>query len=236
MSPPTRGGGAFEHCDATRAMPRVFQKAGYSSLGGSEIDPHALQYQRGIFGDENTHSADLFSDPIRSLTQTQKRMLEVMIGRYPYNPFCTVNRFRKDHEDPAAWLAYEALKILGDPDVNLDMVVAENVTSWTNDPKVPDARRKLATRRGYSMQIMRIFTFHCGKPNVRRRILVFWGLKDWTLDLLGEIETPQPTHAPVAVAGYLIDEVPFGLWVEGKVVPYTGSRYHSSYPPSERAI
>ena len=160
ISPPTRGDGAFERCDATRAMSLAFQKAGYTLLGGIEIYTHALQYQRGIIGGENAHPVNLYSDPIRSLIRTQKRTLKVMLGGYPCKPFYTVSRFRKGHEDPAAWLAYEALKILGDPGVNLDIIVAEHVTSWANDPKVPGARRKLAARHGYSMQIVRIFTSH----------------------------------------------------------------------------
>ena len=56
-------------------------------------------------------------------------MLKVILGGYPSNPFCTVNPFRKGHEDSDAWLAHEALKVLSDPDVNPVMIVAENVTS-----------------------------------------------------------------------------------------------------------
>ena len=231
-APPSDGDGIFEHCDATRAMTSAFVEAGYASLGGSEIDRHALQYQVDIFGDTGARSVDLLSDPIRRLTRAQKRSLKVMLGEYPCNPFCTVSPFRKGHEDPSAWPAYETLKILDDPDVNPDMMITENVTSWANDPKVPDACRRLGAKHGYSMQVIRILTSHFGTPNVRRRILVVWEPKAWTQDL-GEITSPSPTHKPVAVVGYLdpVGEVPFGLWAEGVVIPYDGPQYHSSYLP-----
>ena len=98
---------------------------------------HALQYQVDILGDMEATSVDLFSDPILRLTRVQKRLLKVILAGYSCNPFCTVNPFRKGHDDPAAWLAHEALKILDGPNVNPDMVIAENATSWANDPKVP---------------------------------------------------------------------------------------------------
>ena len=155
-------------------MTQAFIEAGYVSMGGSEIDRHALQYQIDILGDSNAVSVNLFSDPIRRLTQVQKRRLKVILGGYPCNPFCTVNPFRKGYDDPAAWLAHEALKILGNPDVNPDMMVAETVASWANDPKVPGACRRLGAKHGYSMQVIRILTSHYGTPNVRRRVLVIW--------------------------------------------------------------
>ena len=78
-------------------MTWAFVEARYVSMGGSDIDHHALQYQVDILGDNSTISVDLFSDPIRRLTQAQKRRLKVILGGYPCNPFCTVNPFRKGY-------------------------------------------------------------------------------------------------------------------------------------------
>ena len=83
-----------------------------------------------------------------------------------------MNHFRKGHEDHTAWLGHEAPKIADDPDVNPDMMIAENVANWVSDPKVPDACRRLGAEHKYSRQVIRILTSHYGTPNIRRRILV----------------------------------------------------------------
>ena len=109
-------------------------------------------------------------------------MLKVMLRGYPCNLFCTVNRFRKGHEDPAAWLVPGALKLLDDPNKNPDMIVAETVTSWANVSKVPGACVPQIESNDHSMQIVHILTSDYGTPNVRRQVLIFWEPKEWTHD------------------------------------------------------
>lgn len=61
---------------------------------------------------------------------------------------------------------------------------------------------------------------------------MIWEPKARTQDL-GEIQSPVSMHAPVPVSGYLhpVNEVPFRLWAEGKIILYEGPQYHSSYLP-----
>ena len=82
------------------------------------------------------------------------------------------------------------------------------------------------------MQVIRILISHYVTPNVRRIILVIWEPDACTQDL-GEVQGPASTHIPAVVVGYLkpMDEVPFGLWAEGNIIPYKGPQYHSTYLP-----
>ena len=52
------------------------------------------------------------------LSRAEKHRLVLVFGGYPSQGHSAANRDRLDAEDPRSWLLLEALKVLGDGDIN----------------------------------------------------------------------------------------------------------------------
>ena len=99
---PRAKGGFFEHCNGVRAVTKALERLGYECLGGSEIDEHALDFQRRILGMTEVEPIDFWDDPVSRLTLVEKRKLVLLVGGLPCTEFSQVNALRKGAADKSA--------------------------------------------------------------------------------------------------------------------------------------
>ena len=156
----------------------------------------------------------------------------MIVAGVPCTHFSLVNALRKGAADKSAWMAVEILRVLDDPDIDLDAIAIENVPAWAMDPEIPAACKAAAAKRGWFMQIIKILTTFHGAAYARRRIVIFFEPEGRTRDM-GPIEDPEPTCEPVALSTILEprDQIPAGLWAKGALVSYDGVQYSSDYVP-----
>ena len=106
---PTKGprarGGFFEHCIGVMNLSRALKRLGYEFPGGSEIDEHALDFQRRILGLTDVEPVDFWSDPVSRLTLEGERRLVPLVDGLPYTELSQVNALRKGATDRSAWMA-----------------------------------------------------------------------------------------------------------------------------------
>ena len=76
----SRGDGSFEHCGGILAVTKALVWPGCQSLGISEIDEHALEYQRRVLGNATAGPVDFWNDPIGQLTHGEKGELKVVVA------------------------------------------------------------------------------------------------------------------------------------------------------------
>ena len=57
----------------------ALKRLGYECLGGSEIDEHALDFQRRALGMTEVEPVDFWSDPVSRLTLKEKRRLVLLV-------------------------------------------------------------------------------------------------------------------------------------------------------------
>ena len=82
VSTPRARGGFFEHCSGTMAMSGALERLGYECLGGSEIDEHALDFQRRILGMTEVEPVGFWGDPVSRLV-LKKAQARSSGGRAP---------------------------------------------------------------------------------------------------------------------------------------------------------
>ena len=212
------------------------KRLGCEFLGGSEIDGHALDFQRRTLGLTEVEPVGFWSDPISRLTLEKKRRLILLVGGLRCTEFSQVNAVRKGAVGRSGWMAVEILKTLDDPDIQLRAIAIENVPAWYLDPAIPAACRKAAAKRGWTMQVIRVLTSHHGAAHARKRIIIYLEPEELASEL-GPIEDPGPTHPPVAVSTILEprDQIPAGLWAGSVLVPYEGVQCNSPYLPRRAA-
>ena len=94
----------FEHCSGTIKVSEALERLGYEFLGGSEIDEHALEFQRRVLGLTDAGYVGFWGDPVGQLTQEEKRRLIFLVAGLQCTEFPRTNALKKGAADQSAWI------------------------------------------------------------------------------------------------------------------------------------
>ena len=87
----------------------ALKQLGCEFLGGSEIDEHAIDFQRRILGLTDAGLMVFWNDPVWRLTLEKNRRLILLVCGLLCTEFSQVNAPRKGAADRSAWVAVEIL-------------------------------------------------------------------------------------------------------------------------------
>ena len=100
----SEGDGFFEHCSGTTKLSEALAKLGCKSLGSSEIDEYALEFQMRVLDLADTMSVDFGNSPIGQPTQEEKHRLRFWsLPPHAHNSHWSTHCEREQRVDRLGW-------------------------------------------------------------------------------------------------------------------------------------